>query len=301
LISGALLTRGVVDVLTRSLRFLAGALAVGGLLLQVAPSSKVMRLNEVSAASARQSGHPVLVFPRFGELQSERANPFAYRELIRVPVPLRQRPEETKVAAPDLAGLELIGTAPGPRNGFAVVRDQQANVVSIIERGAELRGLKVRGIHADRVALAQDEQQAVLVLSPIKGSDALSQQMLQTPPAQGELPAARKGAGSVAAADPKAEGASSVIRPARSMGISGYILPPAKQQELGLEQLGLFITAVQSENSPIKVNDVLLNINGQNFSSIAEALALLQQVKGDSVSVRLLRDKNKVDTTVPLK
>ena len=76
-------------------------------------------------------------------------------------------------------------------------------------------------------------------------------------------------------------------RPRRSLGISGHMLGLEQQQELGLQQTGLLVTAVRRDGSPIQTGDVILSIDGQSFDSVGDAQALIQGASSDSVQLEL--------------
>ncbi len=74
-----------------------------------------------------------------------------------------------------------------------------------------------------------------------------------------------------------------------------------KQQELGLRETGLFVTAVLESGSPLQVNDVILAISGQSFATLAEARKLIQGATGNQVQVRVHRNGAAMELSVPLK
>lgn len=93
-------------------------------------------------------------------------------------------------------------------------------------------------------------------------------------------------------------GSSSGGRP--SLGISGHMLSFEKQQELGLQQTGLLVTAVRRSDIDVQVDDVVLAIDGQTFSSTREALAIIRDVQSGSVQLTVFRSGSQLTVTVNL-
>lgn len=75
----------------------------------------------------------------------------------------------------------------------------------------------------------------------------------------------------------------------------------AQQQELGLTQTGLYVTAVRRSDIPVEVGDVVLAVAGKTFSSVSEALTIINAVPQDAVQVRLHRNGASTEATVRLK
>ena len=74
-----------------------------------------------------------------------------------------------------------------------------------------------------------------------------------------------------------------------------------KQQELGLSETGLFVTAVNASGSPLQINDVILAISGRSFTTLAEARDLIQSEASETVQVRVHRSGAATVISVPLK
>ena len=96
------------------------------------------------------------------------------------------------------------------------------------------------------------------------------------------------------------ESSSSEQPSSRSLEISGYMLSLESQQELGLQETGLLITAVRDSSSPIQENDVILAIAGQSFGTLGEARNLLQSVQGSTVQLKVFRNGAPTQLSAPL-
>lgn len=382
------LSRGHVTYLIRLLGVLSIVFAVAGLLLLLAPQSQAPALGDVAQAASRRLVDHTFLFPKYSELTSKRTTPFEFQALEQTTAALRQKEPEPQAASPppatppaptpDVAGLILVGTAPGAALQRAVLRDEQNMQTTQIALGDKIRNSVVKAIRADKIVLALGEQEAELTLTPVQGSDNLSRQLKGLPPLTAEqpppgtpspetalpgtrspgmpspglisqssgqptgnavlvgaapgtggmpttmpggMPGAMPGAmpGDMPSSPPSGPNApvgqsgnvfnqdqppSPTPPPPpsnRSLGISGYMLSLEKQQELGLSETGLVVTALREGGSPLQIDDVILAIAGQTFTTLAEARQLIQSVPEQAVQVRVHRNGAATEFSVPLK
>lgn len=238
---------------------------------------------------------------------------------------------------PDINGLALVGTAPGSQRAFALFKDEQSGEILTLARGEQIRGSEIREIHPDRIVLALADETAEIALPEVTpGNPAnaapvtpVQQQtfIASANTANRTVVAANTGTAGAsdgtsqnsgaandnssqnnnASADSNASGSgnssssasgSSGKRP--SLGISGHMLSFDKQQELGLEQTGLLVTAVRRSDIDVQVNDVVLAIDGQTFSSTREALAIIRKAQSGSVQLSVFRGGSQISISVAL-
>ena len=150
------------------------------------------------------------------------------------------------------------------------------------------------------------------VLAGVGGAPGPAYVITQASPMSGEMPTAGQPggpsrpsgddvpvAGDAGPEDPSRSGAASSgdganadapAAPRRSLGISGYMIGLDQQQELGLEQPGLLVSAVRVDGSPLAVGDVILSIDGQPFDSVGAAQTLIQGASSDTVQLQVFSD-----------
>ena len=176
----ARLTRGRARQLIRLSGFVGISCALVGILLQLMPPPKLPALKDIAQAAPRRFVNYTLLFPKYRDLASQRPTPFEFQELLRIQVKLREKdPEPPK---PDIAGLILVGTAPGNAKALAMLFDEQSGQMTNIGLGDEIRNSVVKDIHTDKIVLALDAEEAELALVPIQGSENLQRQLQGLPP-----------------------------------------------------------------------------------------------------------------------
>ena len=173
------LTRGQAALLTRLCAAVGLLLALGGLLTLFAPRAAQPVAESVAQAVARVPEPVAVQFPRYDAFASERGDPFTFQSPREHRVALVQpEPEVPEVVAtppalmPDADGLTLVGTAPGSAHRYAVFTDRRNGLTFVLAEGQGVRNAVLKAVYADRVVLALDEQEVVVGLTPIPGSEA---------------------------------------------------------------------------------------------------------------------------------
>ena len=178
------LTQGQAALLTRLSAAVGLLLALGGLLTLFAPRAAQPVAESVAQAAARIPEPVTVQFPRYDVFASERGDPFAFQSPREHRVALVQPepavPEIPKVVAPpppppplpDAEGLSLVGTAPGSVHRFAVFADRRNGLTFVVAEGQPVRNAVLKAVYTDRIVLALDEQEVVVGLTPIPGSEA---------------------------------------------------------------------------------------------------------------------------------
>ena len=173
------LTQGQAALLTRLCAVIGVLFALGGLLTLFAPRAAEPVAEPVAQAVARIPEPVAIQFPRYDAFASERGDPFAFQSPREHRVALVQpEPEILEVAVtppapiPDADGLNLVGTAPGSAHRFAVFADRRNGLTFVVAEGQDVRNAVLKAVYADRVVLALDEQEVVVGLTPIPGSEA---------------------------------------------------------------------------------------------------------------------------------
>lgn len=177
------LTRGQAALLSRLSGLIGVLLLLGGILTILAPLPESLAPNEIAKAVAPRPEPRAAVFPRYDELTSERADPFELGELRRVEVsfaPLASESgrDQTGEASPppppqpDTDQLELVGTAPGSRRGFAVFADRRNGLTFVVAQGQPVRNAVLKAVLPDRAVLALGQEESAIGLTPVPGSEA---------------------------------------------------------------------------------------------------------------------------------
>ncbi len=177
------LTQGRARFLIRLSSFMGITFALAGILLLLASPPEMPALKDVAQAAKRRFVNYSLLFPKFRELTGTRATPFEFQEPARIKVRLRVKESEPPLQPkPDVAGLTLVGTAPGNSRALAVLLDGQSGQMTNIGLGDKIRNSVVKDILADKIVLALDAEEAEIALASIQGSENFQRQLQGLPP-----------------------------------------------------------------------------------------------------------------------
>ena len=318
------LSRGQLDRLIRLLIIISALLTSAGLLLLLAPVKKPMSPSAVAKVSLHHYSYDALLFPKFSELTSDRHTPFDFEQTELVKVGLRQPQTEPEVEQkqpppppappppprPDIDDLTLVGTVPGSRQSFALIKDNQEDKILILKRGDAIRNTAIKEIYADKIVFELAGQSAELFLTQADGrvttpaisrpsvakpttapTTYISQQTTQTDneelnPLDTPLVNAEQQA-ALPEQDP--------------LEVSGYMIDTKQREELGLEQAGLLITSISRNDIDVRILDVLLAIDSNRITSPKQANAILERTPKKSVDLALFRDGSQITISVDLK